>query len=190
MMRSALSAAAALLVSAPAWAQVPVVVTNPNTSPVPASIVNVPSVRVANMPSVNVANIPSVNINNVPSVFVANQPSQGLFYNDVFFVSGVSFVSPPGRVVPAGMRRTITTVSAQWTCPSGHRASLLLHSDGGSIFLPGIFSYTNGGTDQYVVTLNLNAPQRENGAFQALLSTDGAACQGEIDVLGLDLPLQ
>jgi len=182
-------------------------VTNTAAHPIPTTVTNTPSVTIANTPSVTIANTPSVTvsnpvqlagpisftgdiaISNVPTVLVGNQPGPGGFYNEVFVISSGENDVPgaPGSVVPGGMRRIITSISANWICPVGHNAVVRLHSSTGSLFLPGQFVGSTIDGDSYVMLSQVNVPQRAGSAFQPLVTNTGAPCNVEIYLAGIEV---
>lgn len=137
--------------------------------------------------SVNVVNTPAVTISGTASVTVANQPGPGRLYNEVLQLSGGGIViSPPGSVVPDGMRRTITHVSAHYSCSNTEGALVRLHSSVGSIFLPGTLVLPG----QWAMTSQLNVPQRPGSAFQLSVETSAPSCTVTVFLAGVEVPEQ
>jgi len=170
-------AAAALFVSVSAIAAPPTQSVN---------VVNTPDVNVVNTPTVNVASMPAVTIGGTPTVTVANQPGPGRLWNEVLQLSGGNSISPPGSVVPDGMRRTITHVSAEYSCSNGEGAKVRVHSSVGSIFLPG----TQVLPGQFAMTSQLNVPQRPGSAFQLSFETSASSCTVIVYLAGVEVPEQ
>jgi hypothetical protein len=168
--------AAAFFVSASANAAPPVQ---------PVNVVNTPDVNVVNTPNVNVVGTPAVTISGTPTVIVANQ-RPGRLYNEVLQLNGPGGISDPGTVVPNGMRRTITHVSAEYSCSNTEGALVRIHSDVGSIFLPG----TQVLPGRWIMTSQVNVPQRPGGAFQLSVETNASNCAVVVFLAGVEVPEQ
>lgn len=196
--------AGVLLVCASAHAQsIPVTVVNTASRPVPTTIVNSPavtvtgpvqvsgSVQVTGTPTVQLAGTPTVQLAGTPTVVVANQAGAGTPVYDIFTLTTdvcCGTVTPPGHIVPANMVRTVTTVSGEWSCPTGHMALIQLHSGSSSIYLPGQLALKRDGQDFFAGVVQLNLPQVSGTAFQLVVDNDGGVCQVIVYVAGLDTP--
>lgn len=177
MLRSfACFAASALLVSTSAIAVPPTDNVN---------VVNTPDVNVVNTPSVNVVGTPAVTVSGIATVNVAHERPARL-WNEVLQLNGSPSVSPPGSVVPDGFRRTVTHVSAEYSCTNGEGAHVRLHSSVGSIFLPG----TQTMPGRFAYTSQLNVPQRPGSAFQLSYETNAFSCTVIVFLAGVEVPEQ
>jgi hypothetical protein len=144
-------------------------------------------VNVVNTPKVNVLSMPAVTISGTPTVTVANQPGPGQLYNEVLGVNGSGIIiSPHGSVVPDGMRRTITHVSAHYACSTADGAVVRIHSSVGSIYLPG----TLVSPGRWAMSSQLNVPQRPGSAFQLILETSAPNCDVTVFLAGVEVPEQ
>ena len=181
------SLAAALLVSAAAQAQTPVVVTNTASRPVPVS----GQVQVTG--SVGLTGAPAVTISGTPTVNVANQPAHGQPVFDSIQANGNAagdVTGAPGSAVPAGKRRNVTMVSANMFCPVGKNAYAAVYTPTGQFFLPlqPLYVDTVLNKSVYVMALQTNFTMLPGNQAYALVHSDGSGCLLTVAFSGTEVP--
>jgi hypothetical protein len=172
-----------------------VTVANTAVNPVPVTgtvqVTGLPAVQISGTPTVQLAGASSVSVTGTPDVRVVNQPGAGTIYSEVLFVNLTepgSVAGAPGIPVPAGKRRIVTTVSAEWTCAPGHMAYIQLFANG-SMFLPGQLAVRDAisNFDLYTSLSQVNYPMGPGQAWTPIMGGDGGHCLGNIFLSGLEV---